>query len=302
MSNIVINRTTYQVIAVSDFGSYPTQDWVHDPDLSDIQDVDKIYWKVVGDTVVEMSQGEKDAVDQAELDSFPIEYLIQDDTLVDKDFRSINYKTELKSGVHYNPVFTFHTSGSHSGLLEKTEYYKDFVDANNKGTLILVVEESYTLEDAPQLYNSVTAVLSRTKTWKYATKPNGDLDEVNVKTKTKLYDTRKKRHDETIRRRDNILEQLIDNVGLAGVLSGTFANITEAHESLTDIQLNHAAAMDAWMSSGHGTIYDDIANDTNLTWLEETVANNPYTQAMVPWMIGLTYKYYIVEKIKGEIH
>jgi len=299
MSDVVINRTTYEAFAVPSLDIYPVEEWVHNPDLSGVNDVDKIYWKVIDDTVVEMTQEEKDIID-ASID-IPIEYIIEEDSDADKDFRSINYKTELKTGVSYNPVFTFHTSGAMSGLIEKTDYYKNFVDMDNPGTLVIRVEEVYTLEDAPQLYNSGRAILSRIKTWKYATIPNGDLDEENVKTKVKLYDTRKKRHDETVRRRNNILEQLIDNVGLAGVLSGTFADVTDAHENLTEIQIVYSAAMDAWLSSGHGTVYDDIANDTQLPWLEDTVADNPYTQAKVPWMIGIKYKDYIVDKIKGNI-
>jgi len=60
--------------------------------------------------------------------------------------------------------------------------------------------------------------------------------------------------------------------------------------------------MDAWISSGHGTIYDDIANDVTITWLDSTVADTAYTQAMVPWMIGMSFRDYIVDKIKGNIH
>ena len=59
--------------------------------------------------------------------------------------------------------------------------------------------------------------------------------------------------------------------------------------------------MDAWISSGHGTIYDDLANDTGILWLDDTVVDDAYTQAMVPWMIGMSFKDYIVSKIKGEV-
>ncbi|MBT8428494.1 MAG: hypothetical protein KJN79_01140 [Gammaproteobacteria bacterium] len=44
---------------------YPVLDWIINPDLSALTGVPQKYWKVVGDTVVEMTQGEKDAADAA---------------------------------------------------------------------------------------------------------------------------------------------------------------------------------------------------------------------------------------------
>jgi len=41
--------------------------WIVDPDLSSVEDVPAKHWKLDGDAVVEMDQGEKDAVDAAEL-------------------------------------------------------------------------------------------------------------------------------------------------------------------------------------------------------------------------------------------
>jgi hypothetical protein len=50
---------------------YSTDDWVINPDLSGVEGVDCKYWKVTGSppdgVVEEMTQGEKDAVDAAEL-------------------------------------------------------------------------------------------------------------------------------------------------------------------------------------------------------------------------------------------
>lgn len=44
---------------------YPSGTWLIDPNLTGVSGVDQKYWKVSGDSVVEMSQGEKDAVDAA---------------------------------------------------------------------------------------------------------------------------------------------------------------------------------------------------------------------------------------------
>jgi len=42
-------------------------DWIYDPDMSAVTGVSSVYWTIIGDTVSEMSQSEKDAVDAANL-------------------------------------------------------------------------------------------------------------------------------------------------------------------------------------------------------------------------------------------
>lgn len=63
----VVNRTTVEYITSVRAPLYPTATWIHDPDLSLLLGiVDQKYWKVVSDTVVEMTAGEKDVVDEVE--------------------------------------------------------------------------------------------------------------------------------------------------------------------------------------------------------------------------------------------
>lgn len=62
----VINRTTLVYHKSVNTPDYPPADWIINPDMSAVEGVSKIYWKVVGDTVVEMDQSEKDAVDAAQ--------------------------------------------------------------------------------------------------------------------------------------------------------------------------------------------------------------------------------------------
>ena len=62
----VINRTTYEYIRDVHTPLYPEADWLINPDVSALEGVvPEKYWKVVGDTVVEMDQSEKDDVDAA---------------------------------------------------------------------------------------------------------------------------------------------------------------------------------------------------------------------------------------------
>ena len=218
-----------------------------------------------------------------------------------KNSHSINYKTELNSGVSYTPIFTIYDEGKYSGLLQKTEYYKDYIDDNDRGTLVLVVEEAYVLDESDLTLNHTEKpVQERVKTWKYATTDNV-IDEIDVKNKPKKYNTRRKRHIEGIRRRENIIEQFIDNVGLAGILSGVFVDANDAYEKLTLLQEYHASAFSSWTSSGKGSLIDAVENDNTNLWLNSVVLDNPSTQAMCPWMIGLTFKAYTKDKLKGNI-
>jgi hypothetical protein len=65
----VLHRTKLEHITSVELGRYSITAWIHDPDLSAVDGVPKEYWKVVGDTVSEMSQAEKDVVDASGLDA-----------------------------------------------------------------------------------------------------------------------------------------------------------------------------------------------------------------------------------------
>lgn len=241
-------------------------------------------------------------IDERQVAKYEIENDVEDVIAYNKDVHSINYKTELKSGIAYTPEYVIYTSGSHVGHIEKTNYYRNYVDENNKGDLVLVVEETYVMDDSDLTLNyTARPCLSRTKTWKHVKISDGLVDDVNIKTRTKLYNTRRKRRIEAIRRRENVIEQLIDHVGLAGVLSGSFVDADEAYDELTSMQELHAASFEGWISSGRGSLIDVVQNDATTTWLDDVIPDNPTNQAMIPWMIGLTFRAYIQEKLKGNI-
>lgn len=61
----VLHRTTKQYLKSVNTPNYSEVDWVVNPDLSSVQNVPTKYWKIDGDTVSEMNQSEKDAVDNA---------------------------------------------------------------------------------------------------------------------------------------------------------------------------------------------------------------------------------------------
>jgi len=61
----VFNRITKQLITSVNTPDYSVLDWVVNPDLSALENVPQKYWKVSGDSVIEMTAQEKSAVDAA---------------------------------------------------------------------------------------------------------------------------------------------------------------------------------------------------------------------------------------------
>lgn len=72
---------------------YPTANWIINPNIAGVAGVPRLYWKPFnGDSAVEMSQAEKDAVDAALVDPFdPINQV--DYTLDNASTRSASWKT-----------------------------------------------------------------------------------------------------------------------------------------------------------------------------------------------------------------
>jgi hypothetical protein len=58
-----INRTSLYVNKSADLNKCPVNDWIHNPTLPG---VDKKYWKISGDDVLEMTTAEKTIVDDTE--------------------------------------------------------------------------------------------------------------------------------------------------------------------------------------------------------------------------------------------
>lgn len=62
----VLNRTTKEFIRNVDEADYNAIDWLINPDLSGVKHIRKKYWKIVGNTVLEMDAIEKEAIDYTE--------------------------------------------------------------------------------------------------------------------------------------------------------------------------------------------------------------------------------------------
>lgn len=224
-------------------------------------------------------------------------YSLVSESLKKIDVKDINYKTELISGKKLNPIQSF----SNEGFLTSTKYYVDYVDSLNPGTLVLVIDESYTTmpEDSSE-YPSVRRPLSRTKIRKW-TRSNGDIDTFNTKVTTKHYDSFSKRNKEGVRRRNEIINILSENTAMGGILSGIFLSEQDSFNKLTSIMEQYSSSISSYVKSGRSNIYSDIQNDSSNTWLDGIVVDSVQTQAMTPQMIGMTLRSYIIEKLKGNI-
>jgi len=246
-------------------------------------------------------------VDESEIDDFRSnnEDLFKDyailnlvhDYLKKKSIHDINYVTELKSNIKLHPVQVL----TNSGLLQKTEWYNKYVNPLNKGDLILTVEEEYTTQSEDiNLNPTARTVISRKKTRKWA-KKNGSIDHSNKKVTPKKYDTSRKRNKEGKRRRENIIDVLAEHTAMGGILSGIFIDENDANDKLTLIMEDFSGAITTYIKTGRGTLFSLMQNDVNHIWLDRTVIDSVQTQAMTPFMIGMTLRAYIIAKLKGVI-
>ena len=73
----VLNRWTKELRRSVNTPDFPPADWIENPDLSAVANVPWRYWKIVGDSVVEMTDAEKAIVDQPlpRTELFPFELL-----------------------------------------------------------------------------------------------------------------------------------------------------------------------------------------------------------------------------------
>ena len=63
----VLNRTTLQYPQSVNTPNYPESDWIINPDLSQVEGYESKYWVLNGDSILLMTQAERDAVDASEL-------------------------------------------------------------------------------------------------------------------------------------------------------------------------------------------------------------------------------------------
>jgi len=269
-------------------------------------------------------------LDQLEVVSNGVHYL---KTLVTKgaqtkDITSINYKTELKSGIRLNPVFDF----SNDGLLEQTIYY--FEDKP-----VLKASEFYTYNqkdlENDQMMLSKKGIHSRNKLWEYyfedGTLDTSDTDagrtgedRLTSKEKPKVYETVIQGLKVGNKRREVIQMALSERAGICMILLGIFPSAKEVQEEMRLLSAKYSAGFQEYQKYGTEGIIDSILNDNTFSWMNTMFPTNVQLDQMeqaqmisttqktvILSMIdlyelqdiqGMTIRNYMIEKLKGNIN
>lgn len=235
-----------------------------------------------------------------------------------KDLISINYKTDLKSGVRLDPIHYF----TNDGLLEKTMYFYD-------SKPVLEVSEVYQYnsidEQNTEMPISKRGIHSRTKTWRYYFE-DGTLDETNTegtyKEKSKIYKTDIEGLVVGAKRRHNIQIILSQRAGTLLVIMGVYQDSKSVKDAMRNLSAKYSANFQEFEKYGTENIFDDIANDTEFAWLNTYIPSNTdmanlvaagqMSSAQVAQLQGafahfdltniqgMTIRQYFIEKLKGN--
>lgn len=140
---MVINKSTLQKIESVNTPNYSSEDWLINPDLSNVEGVDKKYWKIENDQIVEMDQAEKDIVDSAELAAYK----------KNKNL-SIDAKTKelIESGITYNNVLFSSSETAQNNWLAMDQLRDDLTYPFGVTTFD---DSEYTFQDAGELHTFV---------------------------------------------------------------------------------------------------------------------------------------------------
>lgn len=236
-----------------------------------------------------------------------------------KTLTSINYKSELRSGVRLTPAFHL----TNDGLLEKTIYYYD-------GKPIIKISEDYsynTVDEAnTEMPISKRGIHKRLKKWEYYFE-DGTLDESGdlgtFKVKEKLYLTDREGLVIGGKRRFNIQITLSERAGTALVIMGVFSDSKEVKDAMRNISATYSSNFNEYEKYGTESIYEDIQNDTSFSWLntyipteqdlnnmvsagqmsatQQAMLNGAFNAYDLASLRGLTIRQYFIEKLKGNL-
>lgn len=242
-----------------------------------------------------------------------------------KELVSINYKTDLQSGVRLRPEFHF----TNDGLIDKTIYYYE-----TKPVLCVTEYYTYSTKDDETVIQSKKGISSRKKVWEYffedETLDDRDTkegregrDRVTSKEKIKTYDTDIQGLVVGERRRKNIQVILSQNAGTALIILGVFADETQIKNEMRTVSKQYSSGFTEYEKYGTEDILTEIENDTNFSWLNTYVPTSTDLTNMVTanqisatqsaqlqgalnayglsHIQGMTIRQYFIEKLKGNI-
>lgn len=144
----VLHRTTKALLRSVNTPSYPVVDYVHNPDLSAVTGVPNRYWKInPDDTITEMSQPEKDDVDQT----------VGSGQILAAKFEITEKERGKVAKIRY--YATDNGDGTYSDLVHETIY---------------TYQRRHLLSEEYKTYYS-NGVLASTTRWEYYTSPSGNV-------------------------------------------------------------------------------------------------------------------------------
>ena len=236
-----------------------------------------------------------------------------------KDLISINYKTDLKSGVRLDPIHYF----TNDGLLKKTIYNYD-----SKPVLVVYEEYQYNSDDEANTTMPISkrGIHGRTKTWRYYFE-DGTLDETNkegtYKEKSKIYKTDREGLVVGGKRRKNIQIILSGRAGLLLVIMGVYTNVKDVKDQMRNVSAKYSSSFQEFEKYGTENIFTDIENDNEFSWFntyiptdvdmtnlvtagqmsatQQGMLKGAFQHYELTNIQGLTVRQYFLEKLKGNI-
>lgn len=143
----VLKRSTLEIFESVNTPDYSEVDYLINPDLSALTYVPKYYWKLSGETVLEMSAEEKTAVDASRLAIVKATKQIQLD-LATRGFINSKYPLERQSSLQL-----LRNDARADNKINRFNYINQVVAWSNS-----VLEYHYIISDQIQASNSITAV------------------------------------------------------------------------------------------------------------------------------------------------
>jgi len=196
------------------------------------------------------------------------------------------------SGVILQEILTFDLRG----FVVRKDYYFNYKNANQLGTLVYSKENNYILSDLHP-WPSSNALLERQRT-EYWYNIDGSQNGF-TKTYPKYYPDISQHNTEGEIRRTNKERISADKMALAIIYSGGASGELDAQSKMIELTEYYNSAFTSWRKYGQGKIYDAIDNDTYFPWFNNVVQDTPETRALILEAIGLTVREYINNTLKG---
>lgn len=250
---------------------------------------------------------------------------IADPTVLEEDHRSINYETELRTGISLDKYFILNNDGT------LHEFYRD---DDRDGVVNKCIHIDYIYEYNPDdlamgLAPSLVQVIKKTKVWCYYLEDGVTLDNsddlagrtgtqrVTSKEKVKYYHTTQERLEMGSKRRKNLEVIASEKMATAFVLLGVLPSQADGIGKAKEIASFYSNDLTEYRDHANDSVFNSITNDAQFPELDTIFPDQATIDAMpepqksqlngaialygLEDMRGKSIKTYVVEKLKGEV-